>query len=52
VYVSFVLCDVGYEIIMLNCNFEIVFIDYDIFDRLYFELLMLEDVFEVVYAEQ
>lgn len=36
---------------MVNCNLEMVFIDYDIVDRLYFELLMFEDVLEVYYVE-
>lgn len=52
VYVVLVLCEDGYEIIMVNCNLEIVLIDYDIFDCLYFELLILEDVLEIVELEQ
>jgi carbamoyl-phosphate synthase large subunit len=43
---------VGYETIMVNCNPETVSTDYDIADRLYFEPLTLEDVLEVVQAEQ
>jgi carbamoyl-phosphate synthase large subunit len=42
----------GYETIMVNCNPETVSTDYDTADRLYFEPLMLEDVLEVVHAEQ
>lgn len=52
VYVVLVMCEDGYEIIMVNCNLEIVFIDYDIFDCLYFELVIFEDVFEIVCVEQ
>jgi carbamoyl-phosphate synthase large subunit len=42
----------GFETIMVNCNPETVSTDYDTSDRLYFEPLTLEDVLEVVYAEQ
>ncbi|HEX5906358.1 MAG TPA: carbamoyl-phosphate synthase large subunit, partial [Propionibacteriaceae bacterium] len=42
----------GYETIMVNCNPETVSTDYDTADRLYFEPLTLEDVLEVVRAEQ
>ena len=44
--------DAGYETIMVNCNPETVSTDYDTSDRLYFEPLTLEDVLEVVHAEQ
>src|SRR5680860_1629633 len=37
---------------MINCNPETVSTDYDTADRLYFEPLTLEDVLEIVYAEQ
>ena len=37
---------------MVNCNPETVSTDYDTSDRLYFEPLTLEDVLEVVAAEQ
>lgn len=43
---------VGYETIMVNCNPETVSTDYDTADRLYFEPLTLEDVLEVVHAEE
>ncbi len=46
------LSEVGYETIMVNCNPETVSTDYDTADRLYFEPLTLEDVLEVVHAEQ
>ena len=42
----------GYETVMINCNPETVSTDYDTADRLYFEPLTLEDVLEVVHAEQ
>jgi carbamoyl-phosphate synthase large subunit len=37
---------------MINCNPETVSTDYDTSDRLYFEPLTLEDVLEVIHAEQ
>ncbi|GAA2105200.1 carbamoyl-phosphate synthase large subunit [Microlunatus panaciterrae] len=52
VHASMALSEVGYETIMLNCNPETVSTDYDTSDRLYFEPLTLEDVLEVVHAEQ
>jgi carbamoyl-phosphate synthase large subunit len=42
----------GYDTIMVNCNPETVSTDYDTSDRLYFEPLTLEDVLEIVHAEQ
>ncbi|MBO0805361.1 MAG: carbamoyl-phosphate synthase large subunit, partial [Nocardiopsaceae bacterium] len=42
----------GYETVMVNCNPETVSTDYDTSSRLYFEPLTLEDVLEVVRAEQ
>jgi carbamoyl-phosphate synthase large subunit len=42
----------GFETIMVNCNPETVSTDYDTSDRLYFEPLTIEDVLEVVHAEQ
>jgi carbamoyl-phosphate synthase large subunit len=41
-----------FETVMVNCNPETVSTDYDTSDRLYFEPLTLEDVLEVVHAEQ
>ncbi|MFB7632701.1 carbamoyl-phosphate synthase large subunit [Streptomyces sp. NPDC056149] len=52
VHASFALSDAGYETVMVNCNPETVSTDYDTSDRLYFEPLTLEDVLEVVHAEQ
>ncbi|WP_370248174.1 carbamoyl-phosphate synthase large subunit [Nocardioides sp.] len=42
----------GYDTVMVNCNPETVSTDYDTSDRLYFEPLTLEDVLEIVHAEQ
>jgi len=52
VHASFALSEAGYETIMVNCNPETVSTDYDTSDRLYFEPLTLEDVLEIVHAEQ
>ena len=52
VHAALTLRDAGYETIMINCNPETVSTDYDTSDRLYFEPLSLEDVLEVVHAEQ
>ena len=51
-HASFALRDAGYETVMVNCNPETVSTDYDTSDRLYFEPLTVEDVLEVVAAEQ
>jgi carbamoyl-phosphate synthase large subunit len=52
VHASFALAQAGYETVMVNCNPETVSTDYDTSGRLYFEPLTLEDVLEVVAAEQ
>ncbi len=52
VHASFALREAGFETVMVNCNPETVSTDYDTSDRLYFEPLTLEDVLEVVHAEQ
>ncbi len=52
VHASFTLAEAGYETVMVNCNPETVSTDYDTSGRLYFEPLTLEDVLEVVHAEQ
>ncbi len=52
VHASFALRDAGFETIMVNCNPETVSTDYDTSDRLYFEPLTLEDVQNVIDAEQ
>jgi carbamoyl-phosphate synthase large subunit len=52
VHASFALREAGYETIMVNCNPETVSTDYDTSDRLYFEPVTLEDVCNVIDAEQ
>ncbi|MCG5212360.1 carbamoyl-phosphate synthase large subunit [Streptosporangium sp. KLBMP 9127] len=52
VHASFELSAAGFETVMVNCNPETVSTDYDTSDRLYFEPLTLEDVLEVIHAEQ
>ena len=52
VHASFTLRDAGYETVMVNCNPETVSTDYDTSDRLYFEPLTVEDVLDVIDAEQ
>ena len=49
---SFALKDFGYETIMINCNPETVSTDYDTSDRLYFEPLIEEYVFNIVQKEK
>lgn len=44
--------EMGYEVVMVNCNPETVSTDYDISDRLYFEPLSLEHVLNIVEREQ
>jgi carbamoyl-phosphate synthase large subunit len=52
VHACYALSDAGFETVMVNCNPETVSTDYDTSDRLYFEPLTVEDVLEVVHAEQ
>ncbi len=52
VHATLTLREAGYEAIMVNCNPETVSTDYDTANRLYFEPLTLEDVLEVIAAEQ
>ncbi len=49
---SFALKDEGFETIMVNCNPETVSTDYDTSDRLYFEPLKEEYVFNIIKKEQ
>ncbi|GAB2615487.1 carbamoyl-phosphate synthase large chain [Paractinoplanes abujensis] len=42
---------VDFETVMVNCNPETVSTDYDTADRLYFEPLTFEDVYEVFHSE-
>lgn len=50
-HAAFSLSEAGFETIMVNCNPETVSTDYDTADRLYFEPLTVEDVIELVNAE-
>ncbi|MDQ3293787.1 MAG: carbamoyl-phosphate synthase large subunit [Actinomycetota bacterium] len=52
VHAAFALREAGFETIMVNCNPETVSTDYDTSDRLYFEPVTAEDVFNVIEAEQ
>jgi len=52
VHAAYALRDAGYETIMVNCNPETVSTDYDTSDRLYFEPLTAEDVFEIIHTEK
>ena len=49
---SFALKDAGFETIMINCNPETVSTDYDTSDRLYFEPLKEEYVFNIIQKEK
>jgi carbamoyl-phosphate synthase large subunit len=49
---SFSLKDAGFETIMVNCNPETVSTDYDTSDRLYFEPLKEEFVFNIIKKEK
>ena len=51
-HASFALSEAGYETIMVNCNPETVSTDYDTSDRLYFEPLTVEDVYELINVER
>ncbi|MFM8842750.1 MAG: carbamoyl-phosphate synthase large subunit, partial [Actinomycetota bacterium] len=52
VHASFAIKQAGFETIMINCTPETVSTDYDTSDRLYFEPLTFEDVFEIYCAEK
>ena len=51
VQAAFALGEAGYETVMVNCNPETVSTDYDTSHRLYFEPLTVEDVLDVIAAE-
>src|SRR6202165_2851730 len=51
VHAATTLSEAGFETVMVNCNPETVYTDYDTADRLYFEPLTFEDVLEVYHAE-
>jgi carbamoyl-phosphate synthase large subunit len=52
VQASFALRAAGFETVMINCNPETVSTDYDTSDRLYFEPVTVEDVFNVLDVER
>ena len=49
---SFALKEAGFETIMVNCNPETVSTDYDTSDRLYFEPLIKEYVYNIIKKEK
>ena len=49
---SYALKDAGFETIMINCNPETVSTDYDTSDRLYFEPLKEEYVYNIIEREE
>ncbi len=49
---AFALTEMGYEVIMVNCNPETVSTDYDTSDRLYFEPMTIEHLLNIVDREQ
>ena len=51
VHCVFALKEEGYEAIMVNCNPETVSTDYDTSDKLFFEPIILEDVLNIIQAE-
>jgi carbamoyl-phosphate synthase large subunit len=51
-HASFALREINIETIMINCNPETVSTDYDTSDRLYFEPLTTEDVYEIIRIEK
>ncbi|MCX8102839.1 MAG: carbamoyl-phosphate synthase large subunit [Candidatus Bipolaricaulota bacterium] len=51
-HAAFALRELGYEVIMTNCNPETVSTDYDTSDKLYFEPLTLEDVLNIIEIEK
>jgi carbamoyl-phosphate synthase large subunit len=52
VQACFALQELGYEVIMINCNPETVSTDYDTADRLYFEPLTTEHILNVIDVEK
>ncbi|MDF1533613.1 MAG: carbamoyl-phosphate synthase large subunit [Methanosarcinaceae archaeon] len=52
VHAAFMLKDLGYESIMVNCNPETVSTDYDTSDKLYFEPITVEDVLSIYEKEK
>ena len=52
VHAAFVMRDLGYESIMVNCNPETVSTDFDTSDKLYFEPITVEDVLSIYKKEK
>ena len=52
VHAAFALKELGFETIIVNCNPETVYTDYDTSDKLYFEPLTLEDVLSIYNKEK
>ncbi len=52
VHCCFALQELGYQVVMVNCNPETVSTDYDTSDRLFFEPITAEDVLEIVSQEK
>ncbi|MCR5359075.1 MAG: carbamoyl-phosphate synthase large subunit [Thermoguttaceae bacterium] len=52
VHAAFALREAGCEVIMVNCNPETVSTDYDTSDKLYFEPLTFENVFDIYQRER
>lgn len=52
VYGLLVIKEVGYEVIMVNCNLEIVLIDFDMVDKFYFEFVYWEYFEEIIELEE
>ncbi|MFC2123679.1 carbamoyl-phosphate synthase large subunit [Bacteroidota bacterium] len=44
--------DAGYEAIMINCNPETVSTDFDVADKLYFEPVFWEHIYDIIQLEQ
>ncbi|MCS7197652.1 MAG: carbamoyl-phosphate synthase large subunit [Candidatus Bipolaricaulota bacterium] len=51
-HAAFALRELGYEVLMINCNPETVSTDYDTSDKLYGEPLTLEDVLNIIELER
>ena len=52
VHATMAMQQAGYDTVLVNCNPETVSTDSDMSDRLYFEPLTLEDVLEIIHAEE
>jgi carbamoyl-phosphate synthase large subunit len=51
VHAAFALREAGYETIMINCNPETVSTDFDTADKLYFEPVFWEHIYEIILHE-